>query len=151
MVALLQLEDLVHDVRGVALDHGRDGEGSGVVRQVVLRVPAAVDGAVSPALDVPRPSRREAEVSCAAAMDAAKDVDDQRSHLVFLIMAGIVITPLVEGHIAVACGVAEVGVAKAATLATAKNLPVEEFLSVAVGKQVPYILGRATATVVKTA
>ena len=54
-----------------------------------------------------------------------------------------------EGHIAVACGVAEVGVAKAATLATTKNLPVEEFLSVAVGKQVPYILGRATATVVK--
>ena len=126
----------------------RGDDASKVVREVVLRVEAAVPGAVAPPLPAGGTAGKEAQAPGAAAAYAAKCLYYQRHHLVALIETRVVVVAPVEGDVALACLMVEGGEAaggrgpgrRQAAGAAAKDRTVQPFLRVAEGDQVSYAL-----------
>ena len=97
---LLEEADALIDVLRVPVD-GRHRDAGEVVREEAAgSVVVAVDGAVAAALPVRGAAGEEAQVPRAPRGDAAEDFDDERHHVVVLVVDGVVVVALMEGAVA---------------------------------------------------
>ena len=104
---LLEEADALIDVLRVPVD-GRHRDAGEVVREEAAgSVVVAVGGAVAAALPVRGAAGEEAQVPRAPRGDAAEDFDDERHHVVVLVVDGVIVVALVEGDVALAGVVVE--------------------------------------------
>ena len=93
---LLEEADTLVDVLRVLVD-GRHRDAGEVVREEAAgSVVVAVGGAVAAALPVRGAAGEEAQVPRAPRGDAAEDFDDERHHVVVLVVDGVIVVALVE-------------------------------------------------------
>ena len=127
---LLEEADALIDVLRVPVD-GRHRDAGEVVREEAAgSVVVAVGGAVAAALPVRGAAGEEAQVPRAPRGDAAEDFDDERHHVVVLVVDGVIVVALVEGDVALAGVVVEGRVGGPVALAAAEDVAVQPLLRV---------------------
>ena len=128
---LLEEADALIDVLRVPVD-GRHRDAGEVVREEAAgSVVVAVGGAVAAALPVRGAAGEEAQVPRAPRGDAAEDFDDERHHVVVLVVDGVIV---VEGDVALAGVVVEGRVGGSVALAAAEDVAVQPLLCVPEGE-----------------
>ena len=133
---LLEEADALIDVLRVPVD-GRHRDAGEVVREEAAgSVVVAVGGAVAAALPVRGAAGEEAQVPRAPRGDAAEDFDDERHHVVVLVVDGVIVVALVEGDVALAGVVVEGRVGGSVALAAAEDVAVQPLLCVPEGEEV---------------